>query len=151
MRAAFYRGTRPGMAGLYNRLVRWWCRSPYSHCELIFSDGMAASASYMDGGVRFKAIEFDADRWDIVDLPDDGEAAARAWFVNQIGAPYDLLGNVGFVWRPIADARRAWFCSEAVAAALGYTEPWRYDPATLASVLTRQPPVGGPSGVKHAG
>ncbi|WP_434033729.1 hypothetical protein [Cupriavidus sp. a3] len=152
MRAAFYRGTRPGIAGLYNRLVRWWCRSPYSHCELIFSDGMAASASYMDGGVRFKAIEFSADRWDVIDLSGADESAALAWFIGQAGRPYDLLGNLGFLWRPIAGARRAWFCSEAVAAALGYRDPWRYDPATLASVLTRQPPMGGvTSGVKHAG
>lgn len=143
MRAAFYKGTRPGIAGLYNRLVRGWCRSPYSHCELIFADGMAASSSYADGGVRFKAIDFSVDRWDFIDLPGADEAAARAWFIGQVGRPYDLLGNLGFLWRPIVGARRAWFCSEALAAALGYPEPWRYDPATLASVLNRQPPSGG--------
>jgi hypothetical protein len=143
MRAAFYKAIRPGIAGVYSRLVRWWCRSPYSHCELIFADGLAASSSFSDGGVRLKAIEFDAQRWDILDLPDGDEAAARAWFAGQIGKPYDLLGNLGFVFRPIAGQRRAWFCSEAVAAALGYPEPWRYDPPTLASALKRQPPSGG--------
>lgn len=137
MRAAFYRGTRPGLAGLYNRLVRWWLQSPYSHVELVFSDGMAASASFADGGVRFKAIDFDAERWDIMDLPGEYEKAARRWFVANLDRPYDLLGNLGFVFRPITGARRGWFCSEAIAASLGYPEPWRYDPATLASTLSR--------------
>lgn len=137
MRAAFYRGTRPGIAGLYNRAVRLWTRSPYSHVELIFSDGVAASASYMDGGVRFKDIDFNADRWDFIDLPGADEDAARAWFVAHDGDRYDLLGNVGFLFRPITGERRAWFCSEAAAAALGIPDPFRYDPATLASTLSR--------------
>lgn len=143
MRAAFYRGTRPGLAGLFNRLVRWWLQSSYSHVELVFSDGVAASSSFADGGVRLKAIDFDVARWDIVDLPGADEVAARQWFVANLGRPYDLLGNLGFLFRPITGARRGWFCSEAAAAALGYPEPWRYDPALLASVLTKQPPSGG--------
>ena len=50
--AAFYQGTRPGLPGLYNRLVRWLDRGEFSHCELVFGDGMSASASFMDHGVR---------------------------------------------------------------------------------------------------
>ena len=44
-KAAFYKGTHPGVAGIYNRLVRWWTRSPYSHVELIFFDGGSGADS----------------------------------------------------------------------------------------------------------
>lgn len=128
MRAAFYKGTRPGIAGIYNRLVRFWCQGPYSHCELIFSDGMAASASFADGGVRFKRIEFDPANWDIVDLPGADEAAARAWFEQREGAAYDLIGNLRFVIAPLPDNDRRFFCSEAVLAALGFEHSWRFCP-----------------------
>lgn len=135
-RAAFYRGTRPGIAGGYNYAVRAWTSSPYSHVELIFSDGWAGSSSFADGGVRLKRIEFDPARWDFIDLPAALEPAARAWFELHAGAPYDLLGNLQFVLAPFGQIERAWFCSEACAAALGMLEPWRYDPGTLHSAFS---------------
>lgn len=46
MRAAFYRGTRPGLQGIYSRAVRWIDRGPYSHSELVFSDGLSASEGF---------------------------------------------------------------------------------------------------------
>jgi hypothetical protein len=136
VKAAFYRGTRPGLPGIYNRGVRWWTRSPYSHCELIFNDGMAASSSFMDGGVRFKRIDFDPEHWDFVDLPAHLEPTARAWFAAHAGQPYDLLGNLHFLLGPVADDKFKWFCSESIAAALGIADPWRYDPGVLASALS---------------
>lgn len=141
MRAAFYSGTRPGLAGIYNRLVRWWTRSPYSHVELIFSTGHAASSSFADGGVRFKTINFDPTRWDFVDLPGHLERAAWEWFEEHRGQKYDLLGNLQFVIAPVREDKRKWFCSESVAAALGLPDPWRYDPGTLASALTLMKPA----------
>ena len=141
-KAAFYKGTHPGMAGIYNRLVRWWTRSPYSHVELIFFDGgpgadsHAASSSYMDGGVRFKVIAFDPTLWDFVDLPDSLALPALAWFDKHDGAAYDLLGNVHFVLSAVGDDKQKWFCSEAVAAALGIPDPERFDPGTLHAALT---------------
>lgn len=134
-RAAFYKGTRPGIAGIYNRLVRFWTRSGYSHCELVFSDGMAASSSYMDHGVRFSRIEFDDAKWDFVELPSHLELSARAWFEAHKGERYDLRGNLHFIIGPMKDVKAAWFCSESLAAALGMLDPWRYDPGVLASAL----------------
>lgn len=136
LRAAFYKGTRPGVAGIYNRLVRWWTRSPYSHVELVMSTGRAWSASFEDGGVRSKLIDFDPAKWDLVDLPAELEQGAEAWFKERRGNKYDLLGNLQFVLAAIPHSRKRWFCSEAVAAALGIPEPWRYDPGTLASSIT---------------
>ena len=135
-KAAFYRGTRPGLAGIYNRLVRWWTRSEFSHVELVLSTGVAWSASFADGGVRSKRINFDTKDWMLIDLPPQLEHRAEAWFKAHLGAPYDLLGNLQFVLAPIKHSLRRLFCSEAVAEALGIPDPWRYDPGTLASALT---------------
>jgi hypothetical protein len=133
--AAFYKSTRPGLAGIYNRLIRWWDNGKYSHCELIFSDGRAASASYLDGGVRFKQIDFRPERWDFILLPDYMEDQARQWFIDHEGDKYDLIGNLRFALDFLPDNKNKWFCSEALAAAIGISEPWRLGPNGLAAVL----------------
>lgn len=137
LRAAFYKVNHTGIQGIYSRGVRLWTKSPYSHCELIFSNGQAASASYMDGGVRFKDIVFDDDKWDFIDLPPELENAARDWFVKHQGDAYDLLGNIHFVLSIIGDDNSKWFCSEAVAAALGIDKAYRYNPGDLYPILQR--------------
>ena len=131
MQVAFYKGR----ARLFNRLTSWWLRGPYSHCELVFSDGMSGSASYIDGGVRLKRIDYDDTHWDFIDLPPSLEPYARDWFEANKGAPYDLMGNVRFVLPWLADSERGWFCSEAMAAALRLKEPWRFGPNGLAALL----------------
>jgi hypothetical protein len=136
LQAAFYKGTHTGLPGVYNRLVRWWTRSQYSHVELVFASGHAASSSYMDGGVRFKVIDFDPDLWDFVDLPAELERSAWAWFAAHEGQGYDLLGNLHFVLSAVGDDKRKWFCSEAVAAALGMPAPERFDPGTIHAALS---------------
>lgn len=137
MRAAFYKGTHAGLPGVYNRFVRLWDRGPYSHCELLFADGLSASASFMDGGVRFKRIDYDPAKWDFVELPDALEAAARAWFVWHDGKAYDVLGNLRFLIGPLPQSRDKWFCSSALASALAIGEGWRLSPNALHAVLAR--------------
>jgi hypothetical protein len=139
MQLALYKATRPGLAGVYNRLVRWVDGGPYSHAELVLSDGTAWSASYMDGGVRAKRIDFDPAKWDLVPLHGFDEAKARAWFEQHSGAGYDLAGNLKFVlrWWPHSKAR--WFCTEAIAAALKLPgKPHWYGPRKLADYLADQ-------------
>lgn len=151
LRAAFYKGTHTGLPGVYNRLVCWWTRSKYSHVELIFIDSavpgraLAASSSYMDGGVRDKVIDFDPALWDFVDVPDELWDQAWQWFCDHDGQAYDLLGNLHFVLSAIGDDKRKWFCSEAVAASLGIPNPERFDPGTLHAALsfTNQPAQAG--------
>jgi hypothetical protein len=136
LRVAFYRGTHAGLPGVYNRLVRWWTRSQYSHVELILPWGAAASSSAMDGGVRFKFIDFDPALWDFVDVPLELASSAEDWFNTHYGQGYDYLGNVHFVLSAVGDDKRKWFCSEAVAAALGMPNPERFDPGTLHAALS---------------
>lgn len=137
MKIAFYKGTLRGRYGWFSRLARWADQGRYSHCEVVFSDGLCASASWYDGGVRFKKIAFNSINWDIVELnfTPEAEAKVRAWFQRHEGRPYDLRGSLGVVCRPFGQGRRGWFCSEAVAAAIGFKEPWRFSPNTLAALL----------------
>lgn len=141
MRAAFYKGTRDGVPGLYNRLVRWIDGGPYSHAELVFSDGMWASSSFMDSGIRFKyPAEMNPEKWDLFDLDPArfDEAVARAWFIEHNGAGYDVAGNLKFVWHWWPASKVKWFCTSAMAAALRVQpvdKPWWYGPAKLAAVL----------------
>lgn len=132
MKVAFYKGTRNGLAGIYNRVVRLLDGSIYSHAELVFSDGMSASSSYMDKGVRFKKIDYDPAKWDIFDLPESFvEFSAVQWFENHVGQQYDLAGNIRVVvsWWP--HSKTKWHCTEAIAAAIGLSEADTYGPRKL--------------------
>lgn len=136
MRVALYKATRPGLQGLYSRITRWIDHGPYSHCEIVFSDGMSASSSYIDGGVRFKIITYNPEHWDFIEVPDYLEACSRNWFREHNGEPYDLWGNVRFAFGFARESNGAWFCSEAVMAALGYQDAYRYGPNGMAALLS---------------
>jgi hypothetical protein len=136
-RIAFYKGTRPGVAGVYNRLVRSRGRGPYSHVELCFPGGWCASSSFADGGVRWKEMELGGDNWDFIELPIEWEPAARQWFVVHQGSKYDLWGNVHLTIGFVSDSADKYFCSEAIAAALLINEPWRMEPNALYQVVKR--------------
>ena len=86
-------------------------------------------------GVRLKRIDYDSGHWDFIDLPPSMEPYARDWFERNAGAPYDLMGNVRFVLPFLPDSERGWFCSEALGAALGWREPWRFGPNGLSALL----------------
>ena len=137
LQVAFYKGrTR-----LFNRLVSWWLNGPYSHAELILDtdrDGYAAcaSSSFLDGGVRLKYMRLDPEHWDIVDVQGD-KATAWAWLKEHDGDQYDTFGLMGLVWRRGKGNPDKVWCTESVAAMLGYDEPWRFDPMTLYVALTR--------------
>lgn len=135
MKIAFYKGTRKGIQGLYSRLTRWVDTGPYSHCELIFSDGLSASASFIDGGVRFKRIDYKKDNWDFVELPDYLEKQALQWFKEHEGDKYDILGNLRFVLFFIKPSKDKFFCNEAIAESLGFKEAWRLGPNGFASLF----------------
>lgn len=136
-RMAFYKGTHPGLPGVYNRGVRAWTRGKYSHVEVVFSDGLSASASYVDGGVRFKKIGYTSDVWDFIELPAELEPAARAYFQKHEGEAYNLLGNVHFVIGLVPAASRKKFCSEAAGGSIGIDESWRFEPNALYVAVKR--------------
>lgn len=114
-----------------NRLIRWWTKSPYSHCELVVN-GMCYSSSIRDGGVRGKVMALPADKWDVIDLPWADAGVVQGWFDRHA---HDRYGWIDLVLCQLLGMRRdsrGVFCSEACAAALRYPNPTRFSPQTLA-------------------
>jgi hypothetical protein len=133
---AFYKGTRPGVQGLFSRAVRWWTGGSYSHTEVIletYEDGTVrmASSSFTDKGVRIKdRVELNKDHWDFVAV-DFVSSHSEDWYKAHLGQKYDIGALVGYVWRRKDGSKNKWMCSESVAASMGFVEPWRFDPNTL--------------------
>ena len=137
MQLALYKG--PPTDNLAHKIGHavtcWYTGSPYSHCELVIN-GLCHSSSARDGGVRAKRIDLTSGRWDVVNLPNFTplqESLAFLWFDAHLGDGYDWVGlfGVALPWRNEDPSR--WFCSEAVASALGLHTPWRVTPANLAA------------------
>lgn len=135
MQVAFYKSTRSGLTGIYNKLIRCIDKGLYSHVEIVFSDGTCASASFMDKGVRFKQIFLDPTKWDVLDISWANETEARKWFENNEGKPYDLLGNIRFLFGFVGHSESSSFCSEAVAEAIGFKDGWRLSPNGLYDMI----------------
>ncbi len=49
MKLASYKATRPGLQGLFNRLIRWRFSGLYSHNEVVFEPGDGVDALMPDG------------------------------------------------------------------------------------------------------
>ena len=140
-----YLAAYKGKGKLFNRLIRLWTRSRYSHCELVMPDGRWLSASAMDGGVREKYIELNLEHWDLFPLPWASAARVEDVFARHWGLGYDWLGIGLSQLLPVAiDHRDRMFCSEFCAAALGFQDAQRYSPALLVDVVARinQLPAG---------
>lgn len=127
-----------GKGTLFNRLIRLWTRSEYSHCELVMPDGRWLSASGMDGGVRAKRIVLNPSHWDLIPVPWADVALIEPLFEKHQGKGYDWLGLLGSQLVPLTiDNPRRMFCSEFCAAALGFPLAQRYSPALLGEVVRR--------------
>jgi hypothetical protein len=136
---AFYKGKDR----IFNKLVSWWTRGPYSHTEFVAEGGLGQlsycwSSSFTDGGVRSKTMVLEPDHWDIVELDLTAEEIydITEWFKNHVGSKYDVIGLLGFIFRRVADAKNKFFCSEAIGSSLGIVDSWRFDPNTLYAMLT---------------
>lgn len=129
-----------------NRLISWWLRGDYSHCEVVLGrdeagNAVCASSSMLDGGVRVKHIQLDPAHWALVSVGLD-DSQAWQWLREHEGAGYDYLGLLGFIARVVGHSQQNFVCSEAVAAMLGFPEPWRFDPCSLHAALTRPAQAG---------
>ena len=121
-----------GKGNLFDTLIRWWTGSDYSHCELILPDGRWVTSSPRDGGVRAKLIEFEADTWDLIELPKADLARITYLFEKEQGHGYDWLGIFFTQILPLGlQSKSRWTCSEFCAAALGLDNPEQYAPGDL--------------------
>ena len=113
-----------------DKLIRIVTASPYSHCELVIGHE-CWSASARDGYVRSKSMWLDPAKWDAIDIPGP-EPYALHWFTTHAGEKYDWAGVARFILPLLPHRSKQWFCSEAVAAALGLPEPELWTPGMLA-------------------
>ncbi|AHG83101.1 cytoplasmic protein [Bibersteinia trehalosi USDA-ARS-USMARC-189] len=92
------------------------------------------SASLRDGGVRTKRIYLHDGKWDLVSIPDANAEQIKRFYASTKGAEYDIAGALGIVLG-IAHSKRRYFCSEWIAASLGFANPEKYSPETLAKEI----------------
>ena len=140
MRAAFYIGD-PNLnpdARFFDRTISWWTKSPYTHVEWVFDNGMCFSASPVDGGCRFKNIDITTPKWKVVDVPWANHDEIWEFCTDRDGLKYDWLGIFLSQTLPlnVHDPNR-WFCSEIVMASLQCKRPNAYNPADVYEVFTR--------------
>lgn len=137
MMVAFY----TGRARFYNRAVSWILYGPHSHAELVLDeeDGLCkcGSSSFMDDGVRVKWMKLNPAHWDFIPVDSD-YVKAEQWFFDHRGEDHDLFGLLGCIWRRLSGKKTKWSSSAAIAAALGFPDPWRFDPMSLWAALVAQ-------------
>ena len=114
MKMAFYKAWQP--KGSYvDKLISIFTLGPYSHTELVFSDGISFSISGRSEGARFKKIDLVLERWVTIDLDitDFNETKMRERAENINGIEYDYLG--AFLCRKTPwciHTKNKLFCSE---------------------------------------
>lgn len=130
---------------VFDKLIRWWTGSRYSHCELLFEDGSMISAdSWGYKKVRY-TTGYNPDNWDklTISMQPERVKILREWCDRQVGKGYDWTGVVRFVLPFVPQLNSRWFCSELCGAALRYVGvlPYTVDvhglsPGGLARALT---------------
>lgn len=116
MKIAFYRARH---GSVIDRLIDCLTeRRGFSHCELVFSDGVFFSSSGEDGGCRFKRIDPDPRHWEIYDFDISIEAEERLRAECQLlvlnHVKYDWMGVLRFVLPIPKWSTRRLFCSECL-------------------------------------
>jgi len=143
---AFYKGSSSHpVARFLDGAIRFVTRGPYSHVEIARKDTdydfTIYSSSIRDGGVRQKTLNLKEKHWDLIPIENSdsasfkfNEASFLAFFNSVEGRKYDVLGVLGFVLY-VRQSNKRYFCSEFVAEALKFVDPWRISPNDLYSLV----------------
>jgi uncharacterized protein YycO len=115
MQIAFFKGS----GKFYDKLIRIFTFGPYSHVELIFSNGLWFSSSSLDNGVRY-TVHTNMEDWTIFDIniTCEEEVRIKQWCDIQVGAEYDFLGIFRYYIPFCQQSPDKWFCSEICLEAL---------------------------------
>ncbi len=119
---------------------------PYSHSNLVFSNGLSGSA-WSNGGVDLRPVQYDPARWDFWTLPGVNEAAVHRDMMRLRGTPYDHLGAARFGLVLLPEHPLRFFCHELIATIFGWPCPSRIGPMQLVGWCRHQfgsEPVPGP-------
>jgi hypothetical protein len=139
MKIVFHKGVWP-----WDWAIRVFSMGRFSHCEVIFSDGMWFS-SRPGKGTAYKVRKLD-DNWEVLDLwvSPEVEAEVRKWCDSENNCPYDWLGVARFVLGFLKPSEERWFCSEICAAIiqkcgyLNYVEPHKLHPVGLYNLCKKR-------------
>lgn len=142
MYLAFYRSVHDH-SRFMDRLISRATNSVYSHVELVYDMaidyhcGRCISSSPRDGGVRYKHITFNRNRWDFVPIEiEQTEEELHKFMSIHGGKKYDWLGALGVVVPWVRGSEHRWFCSEIVAEFLGLHNPSSLSPGDLYSIYS---------------
>lgn len=142
MLVAFYKGK-----GLVSNIIKFWTRSNYSHCELVFNNGASYSAdTKMPMHTRFSTQTMLSEEWDFINLQItcDDEREIEDFCLEELGCSYDWKGillsqfiNFGY------HSKTKWFCSEVCVGALQHIglfpgiKPNRVSPGKLYELVKK--------------
>jgi len=149
IKVAFYKGG----GDLFNKIVRWWTKSPYSHVELILPDGVTWIRIGPFASSKLCAItkeKWDPKNWDFITLTvtEQQLSTIKEFFERTKGCKYDWWGMILSHLMPFKIKQRGrWYCSEWIAHALRVSRviDWRVariferakiSPATLYDIVS---------------
>jgi hypothetical protein len=130
---------------LFSRLVIWLRGGDSAHVESAIPSAppsllsFCVSASFLDGGVRGKAIDITSpDKWRVYAWNPGQSVDLMQWLGEHHKKRYDLRGLFGIVLPRLGNDADKMFCSEAVAMHLGLHDPHTYDLVRLESAVADQ-------------
>lgn len=140
MKIAFLKGTK-----IFDRLIKLWTWSSYSHCEYVFSDNITIGTDLnFPLNVKNKGILQYTSKWEIIEvrMTPEQEKIVRDFVNLQVGKGYDWKGIWLSQFLPLKKENPdKWFCSELCAAGLQKAglldciNPCRISPGKLYKLL----------------
>lgn len=113
---------------------KYWCGSSSGMDRIPFYSSKRPNKL---GGVRFKRIAIDQNKWDVIDVSDRDAVKAAVVFVNREGSHYDYRLILSYLSFFVKEKEDQLVCSEICALALGLKESWRYDPCLLMLAMSK--------------
>lgn len=135
---------RKGDTSFASKMIRWWTKKPYSHCELVFSNGLTFSAYIEDFKTSFKNKEHLPEEWDFLTIPITLEEEQKIYkfCLEEVNCYYDIIGLLFTQILPLSfENPYWWFCSEVCVSALQQIEwilntvSYETDPGELYNIL----------------
>ncbi|MDP3301529.1 MAG: hypothetical protein Q8S36_06125 [Sulfuricurvum sp.] len=112
-----------GKGTIFEKLIRWWTKSPYCHTEFLRSDGSCHSNDRLTQLSRIARFELASDDWARrdIELPCEIVDRVEQRQLAKIGTHYDWKGIVFSQFFPFGwHAPDKWFCSKSNADDLLY-------------------------------
>jgi len=120
IKVAFFKGE----GDWFNRVVRWWTKSPYSHAELVLPNNttwISISPFLTSQVAQRKKLSYDVSKWDFVTIKVTEEQLKTIieFYEQTEGCGYDWIGMLMSQFLPFHIKRKGrWYCSEWIAYAL---------------------------------